>query len=48
VVLWAAATGEFGHSEAERTLEALFQSSLWISARVKSEARDALEKVFER
>jgi hypothetical protein len=48
VVLWAAATGELDHSEAERTLEALFQSSLWISARVKSEARDALEKISER
>ncbi len=48
VVLWAAATGELERPEAERTLEALVRSSLWISARVETEAREALGKIFDQ
>lgn len=48
IVLWAAATGELDHQQAGWALNALFQSSLWITARVKREARDTLEKIFEK
>ena len=46
VVLWAAASGRFGRAEAEGALEALSQSSLWLSARVLDEARGALRQIF--
>ena len=46
VVLWAAAVGRLDRAEAERALEALSQSSLWVSAQVLSEARRALERIF--
>jgi predicted nucleic acid-binding protein len=46
IVLWAAATGHLDRSEGESALEALARSSLWISARVLSEASKALERIF--
>jgi predicted nucleic acid-binding protein len=46
VVLWAAATGHLGQGEAEASLEALSGSSLWLSARVVSEAKAALREIF--
>jgi predicted nucleic acid-binding protein len=46
VVLWAAATGHLSLDKAEATLEALAHSSLWVSARVLSEARAALRQMF--
>lgn len=46
VVIWAAAAGHLSHAEAEAALNGLAQSSLWISARVLSEARAALEQLF--
>lgn len=46
VVLWAAAAGLIQLPEAERLLAGLEQSSLWLSARVRMEARRALVKLF--
>lgn len=46
VVLWAAATGHFHRFEAERALDALFRSSLWLSSSVREEARAALRQIF--
>lgn len=45
VVLWAAATGHLRRQEAERVLEALASSSLWISSHVLEDARAALRKI---
>jgi predicted nucleic acid-binding protein len=46
VVLWAAATGHFDRQTAEGALDALSRSSLWLSARILTEARDALRQIF--
>jgi predicted nucleic acid-binding protein len=46
VILWAAATGHLGRDEADASLDALARSSLWISARVMSEAKVALQQIF--
>jgi predicted nucleic acid-binding protein len=46
IVLWGAAAGHLDRLEAEKTLEALSRSSLWVSARVLSEASRALERIF--
>lgn len=46
VVLWAAATGHLERSEAERALEGLAKSSLWISSRILDEVRAALRQIF--
>jgi predicted nucleic acid-binding protein len=46
IVLWAAATSHLNHSEARDALNRLAQSSLWISAQIQAEARDALDKLF--
>lgn len=47
VVLWAAAVGHLDRGEAEASLARLSASSLWLSARVLSEAQKALAKLFE-
>lgn len=47
IVLWAAAVGHLSLIEAEQALERLYHSSLWLSARIFAEARDALTKMFE-
>jgi predicted nucleic acid-binding protein len=46
VILWGAATGRLLRTEAEKSLEALSRSSLWISARILEEARTALRQIF--
>ncbi len=46
VVLWAAAAGHLNHSEAETALNGLAASTLWLSARVLKEAKDALDQIF--
>jgi predicted nucleic acid-binding protein len=46
VVLWAAATGHFDRQTAEEALNALSRSSLWLSARILIEAREALREIF--
>jgi predicted nucleic acid-binding protein len=46
VVLWAAATGHLDRAQAERALESLASSSLWLSRRVLGEARAALGQIF--
>lgn len=46
VVLWAAAAGHFDHADARSVLDRLTQSSLWLSARVLTEARDSLDRLF--
>lgn len=46
IVLWAAAVGHFDRSEAESVPDRLVRSSLWVSARVLTEAGIALERLF--
>jgi predicted nucleic acid-binding protein len=46
VVLWTAANKLVKKSEAEKLLTGLEQSSLWMSPKVRTRARDALEKLF--
>jgi predicted nucleic acid-binding protein len=46
VVLWAAANNLIKKSEAEKYLAGLEQSSLWISQKVRTQARVALKKLF--
>jgi predicted nucleic acid-binding protein len=46
VVLWGAATGLLVRAEAERSLEALSSSSLWIKPRVLQKAREALHQIY--
>ena len=46
IVLWAAAVGHLERSEAERALAQLASSSLWVSRRILTEARAALNEIF--
>ncbi|MFL6259435.1 MAG: hypothetical protein ACJ76Y_06970 [Thermoanaerobaculia bacterium] len=46
VILWAAATGQFQRFEAEKALDSLFQSSLWLTSQVRKQARAALRQIF--
>jgi len=46
IVLWAAAVGRLNRADIEATLERLAQSSLWISSRVLTEAKAALNRLF--
>ena len=46
VVLWAAAHKLTEKAEAQRHLSGLEQSSLWMSRQVRTQARDAMEKLF--
>jgi predicted nucleic acid-binding protein len=45
VILWLAGQQKISHPEASRHLENLAQTSLWVSSRVMTEARSALEKL---
>jgi predicted nucleic acid-binding protein len=45
VLLWAASQRLIGESEAKLLLANLENSPLWMSAKVRSEARAALEKI---
>jgi predicted nucleic acid-binding protein len=47
VVLWAAATGKLRRDAARESLENLFGSSLWLSARVRAEALAALDEIAD-
>lgn len=47
IILWVAASGHVDQSVAENTLNKLARSSLWISARVLAEARDALKTLMQ-
>lgn len=46
VALWAAAAGHLNRPEAEAALNGLATSTLWLSARVLKEAKDALDQIF--
>ena len=46
VVLWAVANKLVGKADAETNLNGLEKSSLWMSRRVRTEARAALAKIF--
>jgi predicted nucleic acid-binding protein len=46
VALWAAATGHLNRSEAEAALNGLAASTLWLSARVRKEGNEALDRIF--
>lgn len=48
VVLGAAADGALTYDEASRALTALFETSLWISSRVRREALSALDVIARR
>jgi predicted nucleic acid-binding protein len=47
VVLWAAAEGHISYLEGEEILNRLAASSLWVSASVILEAKEALRKICE-
>jgi predicted nucleic acid-binding protein len=47
IILWAAATRLVARTEAESLLTALEKSSLWMSPRVRAQARAALTRLFE-
>lgn len=46
IVLWAAAVGRLDRTEADEILDRLAKSSLWVSPKVLSEAKAALDKIF--
>lgn len=46
IVLWATAVGHLSFIEAEQALDRLHHSSLWISSKILTEARDALKSMF--
>jgi predicted nucleic acid-binding protein len=46
IVLWSAATGHLDRPDAEAALDRLAQSTLWVSARVLTEAKAALDQLF--
>ncbi|HMB53033.1 MAG TPA: hypothetical protein VKU40_06950 [Thermoanaerobaculia bacterium] len=46
VVLWAAAVGRLDRDAATATLRQLFESSLWVSPRVRTEALALLDDLF--
>jgi predicted nucleic acid-binding protein len=48
VVLWAAAVGHLSRAAADAALHGLAKSSLWVSAAVLGEAKNALDKLFRR
>lgn len=48
IVLWAAATGHLTRVDTEAALERLAQSSLWVSPKVLTEARAALNQLFPK
>lgn len=48
IVLWAARAGYLDRAQAGAILEGLLDSSLWLSASVFAEARQALDRLFYR
>lgn len=47
IVLWAAAVGHLSQDIAEATLDQLFQSTLWVSPKVKNQARITLKQLYQ-
>lgn len=47
IILWAAGVSKISGKRAHEILEALFSSSLWVSARLREEARSVLESMLE-
>ena len=48
IILWNAAKGYLSRDEAESALERLESTSLWLSDRIRREARQALEEIMSR
>lgn len=48
IILWNAAKGYLGRDEAESGLKRLEATSLWLSDRIRLEARQALEEIMSR
>jgi len=48
VILWSAAHRHLNRKEAEEALNRLEQSSLWLSAKIYQEARQALDHIYLR
>jgi predicted nucleic acid-binding protein len=46
IVLWAAAHGHLDRQESLIRLEALFESSLWVSPAIRAEAREAWNRIY--
>ena len=46
VILWNAAHGYLNCNETKQVLKRLEQSSLWLSAKIYQEARQALDDIF--
>jgi predicted nucleic acid-binding protein len=46
IILWSAAKGNLSRNEAESALERLEATSLWLSNRIRREARQALEEIM--
>lgn len=46
IILWNAAKGNLSRNEAESALERLEATSLWLSNRIRREARQALEEIM--
>ena len=46
IILWNAAKGNLGRNEAESALKRLEETSLWLSNRIRREARQALEEIM--
>jgi predicted nucleic acid-binding protein len=47
IVLWAAASGHIDRGRAESVLDDLTQSSLWLSARVRTAVGHALNEIYQ-
>ena len=48
IVLWSAAHRYLNRKETEAALKRLEQSSLWLSAKIYQEARQALDDIFSK
>lgn len=48
IVLWSAAVGHLNYIEAKVTLDNLSKTSLWISKNIMSQAKKALEQIFQK
>jgi predicted nucleic acid-binding protein len=48
VILWAAAQRHISRADADHALDRLEQSTLWLSARVRAQARQALERLCSK
>jgi len=46
VILWAAAVGHIGRADAEQVLYQLYETTLWVSLRIRQEIEQALDELF--